>query len=570
MKKALCLSIILVAAAVLTGGGARAAEEQPVSSRVVAAGLFKNGLAAVRREVNLPGPGTFLIEDAPDPVHGTWWVESDSDVEARTALREVRRPLRPGETPDLQRALAGKKVTIHFRDGQIPAATGTVEALPLPQESDTWSRAYAPPAEYGSYGWRSWYGSGSGAFPPPAGAAPDAPSARFLVLRSESGWTWVDMGMVAYLRSEGAAEPVRHRRPVLLLSLPAGARAATVTLTYLTKGLAWAPSYKVEVSDPRTLVLTQGAVVRNEFGDLGETRIDLITGFPNVPFAHVGSPFHLRTSWAAFFQQLNQRLAPTRTAAGQVLSQQAVTSNEPGDTGRDLSATPAGEGVDLHYQPIGKRTLKEGEALSLNVASARAPYERIVEWRVPDTRDEWGRAVDRSNDPWFRNQDPEHSDADPWDTLRFRNPLGFPMTTAPATVVAGGRFHGQGLVRYASVGEETTVRVNKALSIRTRAVETEAEGESGRDLVRWGGRNFRKVTVSGELTVNNHRSGKITLLLRRQLTGDLVSADGDPKKILREEGVYSVNTRRELIWELSLKPGEERMLKYQYRVLVSH
>lgn len=541
---------VSVIVAVLAVSGARATEEQPVTSRVVAVGLFKNGLAAVKREVKLPGQGTFLIEDAPDPVHGTWWVESDADVETRTAVREVTLPLRHGENPDLQRALAGKKVTIHFR-GQIPAATGTVEALPLPQ-GNAWSRAY------------DGYNASS------AGPGPAAAPARFLVLKSENGQTYVDMSMVAYLNAEGAARTTWQRRPVLLLSLPAGARAATVTLTYLTKGLAWAPSYRLDISDPKSLVLTQSAAVKNEFGDLEETLVELITGFPNVQFAHVSSPLALRTNWTTFFQQLNQRFTPGRTATSRVASQLAVASNEPGDAGRSLAAMPAGEGVDLHYRSIGKRSLKEGEALSLDVAKAHGPYERIVEWRVPDTRDEWGRPIARNNTSYSRQEDPERFEDEPWDAVRFRNPLGFPMTTAPAMVVAKGRFNGQSMVRYASAGEETTVRANKALSVRTRAVETEAEGESGRDLVRWGGHTFRRVTVNGELTVNNHRKETVTLVLRRQFTGELVSAAGDPKRILREEGVYSVNTRRELIWELPLKPGEERTLKYHYRVLVSH
>jgi hypothetical protein len=549
-------SAILV---VLALSGARAADEQPVTSRVAAVGLFKNGLAAVQREVKLPGPGTFLIEDAPDPVHGTWWVESDADVETRSAVREVTLPLRHGENPDLQRALAGKKVTIHFRDGQIPAATGTVEALPSPAGNEAWSRAYQQPTDYGYYGWRS---SGPAAAPP-----------RFLLLKSDAGQTYVDLGMIAYLRSEGSAETVRQRRPVLLLTLPAGAKPAAVTLTYLTKGLAWAPSYRLDISDPKSLTLTQSAAIKNEFGDLDETDVQLITGFPNVQFAHVSSPLTLRTNWTSFFQQLNQRFSPGHAATGQVLRQAAVAYNEPGDAGSGLAATPAGEGVDLHYHSIGKRSLKEGEALSLNVASAQAPYERIVEWRVPDTRDEWGRPMDRNNYQYQRQQDPERFEDDPWDAVRFRNPLGFPMTTAPAMVVAKGRFNGQSMTRFVNAGEETTARVNKALSVRTRTVEVEKaaeQGQAAREIVEWGGRTFRKVTVNGELAVNNHRNEEVKLVLRRQFTGELVSADGDPKKILREEGVYSVNTRRELIWELTLKPGEEKTLKYQYTVLVYH
>ena len=54
MRKLSSLSVLL---ALLAVNGVQAAEEQPVPSRVVAAGLFKNGFAAVRREVKLPGPG---------------------------------------------------------------------------------------------------------------------------------------------------------------------------------------------------------------------------------------------------------------------------------------------------------------------------------------------------------------------------------------------------------------------------------------------------------------------------------------------------------------------------------
>ena len=56
----------------------------------------------------------------------------------------------------------------------------------------------------------------------------------------------------------------------------------------------------------------------------------------------------------------------------------------------------------------------------------------------------------------------------------------------------------------------------------------------------------------------------------RRFSGELVSAEGEPKSALREEGVYSVNKRNELFWNLTLKPGEERKLKYRSSVLVMH
>ena len=65
-------------------------------------------------------------------------------------------------------------------------------------------------------------------------------------------------------------------------------------------------------------------------------------------------------------------------------------------------------------------------------------------------------------------------------------------------------------------------------------------------------------------------SKRRTLVVRRRFSGELTSADADPKQTLREEGVYSVNKRNELVWAFPLKAGEEKTLKYKYTVLVSH
>jgi len=532
-------------------------EEQTVKSRIVGVGLFKNGLATIHREVKLPGPGTFMIEDAPDPVHGTWWVESDAKVEAVSALREVEVPLALNGNRDLQRALANRKVTIFFRDGQIPAATGTVESLPLPPRNGTWNRAYEPRGYYGHYAWRNNRA--------PANSTPATNG--FLRLKSEKGGIiLVDPGMIAYLQSDGSAEKVKERRPVLLLTVPADAKAATVTLTYLAKGLSWAPSYKVDISDPKTLILTQNTTIKNELMDLEDAAVQLITGFPHIQFGHVSSLLSPGTSLSNFFAQLNQRVGQGHASTLNVVRQQEVSYRAPGSPGLDLSAQPAGKGVDLHYHSIGKRSLMAGEALALDVATARGPYERIVEWNVPDTRDEWGRRIQPSD--YQRQQNPERYESIVWDAVRFKNPLEFPMTTAAATVVSNGRFNGQSMTSFVNSGEQTTIRVNKALSIRSRSIEVEEE--KGREVIHWGGRAFRKVSVKGEVTVNNHRDEETRMVIRRKFTGELVDAEGEPKKILREEGVYSVNTRRELIWELTLKPGEEKTLVYKYTVLVKH
>jgi hypothetical protein len=142
------------------------------------------------------------------------------------------------------------------------------------------------------------------------------------------------------------------------------------------------------------------------------------------------------------------------------------------------------------------------------------------------------------------------------------------MTTAPAMVVAGGRFNGQRLSHWADPGEETTLQVTKTLSIRARSVEQEMEGS--REIVYVGGNQYRKVSVQGELQVNNHRKEAVTLVVRRRFSGELLSADQSPKQTLLEEGVFSVNKRSQLLWNLKLKAGEETDVTYRYTVLVRH
>jgi hypothetical protein len=524
------------------------ADETAAKSRIVAVGLFKNGLAVVKREVTVGKAGTYVLEDVPEPVHGTYWIESAAPVESAVELREVEVPVGDGVPGNLQEDLAGKKVTIHFKGEKAPPTSGTVLKLKTPKSETARGRERM-----------LRYGYDPGVQPP-----------RFLVVQTAKGRTYVENSEIAYVESEGTEEKVKRRLPRLLLTVGDAAKGdGKVFVHYLTRGLSWAPSYRVDITDPKTLALEQHAVVKNELADLDGAEIKLISGFPSVQFAHVTSPLAARTSWAQFFNELNQRGWRDADATSNTIIAQGQFA--PGNTGSpvalSLAATPAGEGVDLHYQSIGKRTLAEGDALALTVARGDSPYERIVEWLVPDTRNEYGQHVGRSGG----ESDESHDTA--WDALKFKNPFAFPMTTGPATVTAGGKFNGQRTSYWVNAGEETVLHVNKALSVRTRAIEHEEQqkiGNDGRDFVWIGGRQFRRSTVEGELSVSNHRNEAIKLVIRRRFSGELLHADGDPKSTLREEGVYSVNKRNELLWTLPLKPGEERKLNYRYTVLVAH
>lgn len=523
--------------------------EKPASSKVVSVALFKNGLAVVKRHVTLDGPGTYRLTDVPEPVHGTFWIESNGAIEVRVENRDSK-----AETPsplgqNLQDELAGLKVTLQSRSTKSPI-TGVV-VKPVKKEAPA-SEVLTPP-EYSGYR------------PTPE------PSSRFLILKTEKGISYVDLGDIVSLEAEGQpqADTRTVKKPVLLLIAE---KAGPVQISYLAHGLSWAPSYKVDLTNPKTLSIEQQAVIRNELGDLVDSDVSIISGYPSVQFSHVVSPLAATQTWTAFFQQLNGRGVSSQFDNGMVTQNAAYNMRAGGGASAPVVAPNVGDTIDLIYHSIGKRTLKKGSAVALSVGKADADYERIVDWTIPDNRDEWGNPTANNG----RRVDPSTGEPlqdDVWDALKFKNPLAFPMTTAPAMVTSAGKFNGQRQVFWTNKGEEATLRVNKALSIRARHVEYEnqqgAPGNAERDVTYIGGRRFRKVTVNGELRLCNHRAADAKLIIKRQFSGDYLKGDADPKIDLREEGVWTVNKRNELTWTITLKPNEERVVKYQYTVLIN-
>jgi hypothetical protein len=214
---------------------------------------------------------------------------------------------------------------------------------------------------------------------------------------------------------------------------------------------------------------------------------------------------------------------------------------------------------DIHFQSIGRRDLGRGEAIALGVAAANAPYQRIVEWKVPDARDENGQYSRQS----ARR---ESEDSQPWDAVRFANPFKFPMTTASAMIVEGGRFRGESMSQWVNPGQRTSVPITRALTVRAEHSEVEEEGQ--REVVWIGGRDFHRTRARAALKLKNFRSSAVDMVVRAEFSGEMIEADGKPEATQRSEGLMSVNPRRRLEWSFKLAPGEEKSLTYRYLVLV--
>jgi hypothetical protein len=483
MHRTMLAVVVSLAIAHVTG----TAQETVAKSNIVSVGVFKNGLALVQQEVQVPGAGTYRLETVPSPVHGTFWIKSNCQVESALKLVDVETPRPVG---GLQDELAGKEVTLHLKDrANQPGITGTVEQTARN----------------------------------PAG---------FLVLKTANGATYINPSEIAFLEVKGGGKAkdstVKKQRPELVLTIAKTDKKPAITVSYLTHGFTWAPSYLVEINDGKNLTIEMAAAVRNEFANLQDAEIRLMTGFPSIEFANLVSP-----------------LAPQQTIEKFLSASKS-----------DVAAV--GDGMDGPFTSIGKRSLKEGESLSLSVGRAKVAYEPVVEWNV--TSDDIGSIAEET-----------------WDVLHFKNPFAFPMGTAPAMVLDRDQFKSQRTCSRALVGEGSSLRFTRSQDLRTRGQEREDEPKKPAEkdpkdpkaeLIRIGVNEYRRATINGEMTVTNQRPQASKIIVRRALRGKVLETDGEPKVQPQEEGIRAVNPSLEVTWTVSLAAGEAKTVRYRYQALI--
>jgi hypothetical protein len=520
-----CTTLVFLAAALQAVGA-----EPEIAGKIVSAGLFKNGVASITREYTVPGPGSYTFEALGNPVHGTLWIDGDGPVVARSGSEPVDAAPEESASAGVAETLVGRRVEIGLRLEDSTPFTGTLLAAP----------------GGGAYESRN------------VEMVRDrivAPASDMFVLDIDGNPSYIARDLVAYVRALEPAAAVKRTKSVLVFDVGEGApNPCTIRARYLTRGLSWAPSYRIDLTDGGTLSIGQSAVIRNELEDLDGVAMELISGFPNVEYLQAVSPFAANANWADFMSQLARRAGGFDPSAVQMAATSNISplfTNE-ADVMGELSTIPytPDDGADLYYHPAGAHTLGKGESLLLTLATASADYERIVEWRVNRSAGQGDAAGPRQDDLW--------------DALRFRNPFPFPMTTGPAMVESKGRFLGSKTVFWAAPGSETVAYVSKALSLRAGYVEEEVSRTEVREL----NRPVFATVVKGTLTMQNPRTDAVNLVIHEDILGAVLRADGDPITAVGPAGPGRRNPSTKLTWKLTLEPGEAREVTLEYRYLV--
>ena len=74
--------------------------------------------------------------------------------------------------------------------------------------------------------------------------------------------------------------------------------------------------------------------------------------------------------------------------------------------------------------------------------------------------------------------------------------------------------------------------------------------------------------MEGKLKVKNYKSKDVRLSIGKTLRGKAEFQSDLGKAVQLGEGIESDNPRSRLSWEMTLNPGEERVVTYRYKIWV--
>lgn len=554
-KLVVILGIMAIQIPVVAGAPVGNTPRDQTTVTIERVALFKDGTAFLVAGATLPAEAaTVSLGPLPVPVHGTFWVSYGPEVALRgvvAAQEETAVPVPAANMAQLLQANAGRRVTLRMGPGDRDVVTGTVLAPPpLPLAES--------PGPYVIGGRRDENSSDRYAV---------LPAPEMIAVQTESGVVVLPTGSIQRVEFDEAdisrSSFAPQKRPGLRLELERPAGGRRIAVSCLARGAAWAPAYRIDLTDPQTARFSAHAVVVNELADLKNVQLELVTGFPNIRFGGVSSPIAMVQSLQGFLNSLSGADRLTRMHSG-VMTQQAVLSNV-----AEFDAAPVpelayadvaeGQAVeDLFLYPIPGFTLKRGETAWIPLFTADMPYRHIYTWRIGDYLDR----EDRYRDTVERADEAEEV----WHCCRLKNGLKMPLTTAAAEFVTGGAFTGQDICRYTAPGAETTIRINRAMNVVAEQAEIEVARTRG--AATFHGYSYDRVKVRGELKLRSRLDRAVRLEITKELSGDVLEASPQARDVVTAKGLKQVNPKHVLTWESEVPPDGELKLVYVYDVFI--
>ncbi len=550
------LSMLLTIVSMLFVMSASAlAEPVTLDAEPVRVSMFKNGLAMVTSRVEVPGVpgepgvGTFQIA-APEARYGSLWLSWGEGLSLDKIIAteaEHNEEAVAVNLIDLLRANVGQSFSIRLHDEDV-WLTGVLQSMPIEEKVDRTGRDRSIGFNIVGH-----------PYPPPL---PIPTRSELMLFETDDGVTAVSPSRVSEVRFlPGEFQTVvQHKTLAPVLRFDAsGGEGGAVEMNYLAEGISWSPSYIVELTNEGTARLACKAVIVNDLMDLSDSDVELIAGYPNLRFSATPtamSPERLGKLLMMLKQSGQRRQAAV--AGNAMVLQQRLGYSGGYATSAMMPSMPsqavAGEGAeDLYFYQLPGVTLAKGERGYFPMFSAEVPGRHIYTWDIPDFIDRQDRYLSQLVE----------SPQVVWHSLELTNTTDQPWTTAPGMTVKDGRVLGQDMLNFTPPNGTSLLKITQAVSID--AQQNEVEVARDRNVEKFHGNTYDRVTVEGTLSITNYKAEAVTVKITKQVTGEVVSADGEPKVVKIVSGLRGVNPRSKLTWEIEVQPGAEEGTEVVYR-----
>lgn len=325
-----------------------------------------------------------------------------------------------------------------------------------------------------------------------------------------------------------------------------------LTLSYLRNGISWMPEYSIALGDDGHAQMSMQATLINDGEELRDARVRFAVGFPSFEFSNVASPMTMKQSLDQFLALVGGGGEAPNVMAN-VISQGRMRLDADVDTEAIAKRLEGEASEDLFFYDRPNVTLAKGERGLYPVFSESVPFRHVYLWEVPQETEETRNSVARPEDKV-------------WHSIVLTNGGAAPWTTAPAFVLAHGKPLAQNTLGYTPAGSHGTVKLTVASDVDVERQEREVERKP-RDLER-SGNHYDAVTIEGTLIVHNFKREAITLSIVKDVEGTSLSHQPKAKVTRRALRPRAINPTERLEWEVPLAAGEEKTVKYRYKVWV--
>jgi hypothetical protein len=342
-----------------------------------------------------------------------------------------------------------------------------------------------------------------------------------------------------------------------------------LNMMYLSKGLAWKPDYLVELVEEGKAKLTLRSTVINNAENIETDKLNLVAGVPNFKYATVVSDLinFLQLPVPAY----NQNIATLSNS----IRQESIVYNYANDFaaspttatggsggGRTANITNFGDAAameDLYFYTLKNIVLKKGERAFFDIFQVEVPVEHIYE------------SIIKANNVNYTGQYSFTEKKNPvLHTIKLTNDSKFTWTAAPALVMKNDKKQyapiSQDKLRYTSQANDVSVKLTEAPDVNVKFKEEEVSRTPNKKSFKRGNYTYYNdfITVETEVIVHNFKNKDIRLDLKRLITGELIESNEEWQKSPRVQYGYHINSLTDVCWEMKLKAGEQKTIKYSY------